>query len=405
MPDGAAAPAWYREVVGALTPPYTGPRPGAPHAGQLAASTPPTRAAGGDAEDVAGYIRTAAAQRGIDPDTAIKVAQSEGGLVPNRTGAFATGKSFWPFQLHYGGAGTPYAQYGTVAGMGNTFTERTGWQPGDPAAWRAATDYALDAAKQQGWGAWYGARNQGITGFQGITRAAPWADTPQTPPEAPSPGSPAGAGSDPAWYRELLGGTGGQRAARGASGAPTTPDAAPSATPVPATGAVGKQALAASWALSNLGSRDFYNLCQRFIEQAYGTGGQYGSAAAAGKALFKTADPAQADVGDLVFFRPDASNGYAGHAAIYLGNGEMVGATNAGVTKDNLLTNPYWRNLLVGFGDPPQGWQGRASTENLVKGAGQLVGSARAAVSGAAPEGGTTGGGPAPAWYQELVGR
>ena len=135
-----------------------------------------------------------------------------------------------------------------------------------------------------------------------------------------------------------------------------------------------RQAIAASWALSNLGSQDFYNLCQRFIEQAYGTGGQYGSAAAAGKALFKTADPAEADVGDLVFFKPDASNGYAGHAAIYLGNGEMVGATNAGVTRDNIFTNPYWSNLLVGFGDPPAQWTGRAGTADLVKGAAAVRG-------------------------------
>ena len=89
-------------------------------------------------------------------------------------------------------------------------------------------------------------------------------------------------------------------------------------------------------------------------------------------------------MGDLVFFRPDASNGYAGHAAIYLGNGEMVGATNAGVTKDNILTNPYWKNLLVGFGDPPDAWKGRASSGDLMKGAGQLVGNAKAAVQGAA---------------------
>jgi len=167
------------------------------------------------------------------------------------------------------------------------------------------------------------------------------------------------------WSPEGGGGPGG--AARAAA------SSAPSA-PVGAT--TEKQAVAASWALSQLGSKAFYNLCQRFIEQAYGTGGQFGSAAAAGKALFKTADPAQADVGDLVFFRPDASNGYAGHAAIYLGNGEMVGATNAGVTRDNLLTNPYWRNLLVGFGDPPSQWSGRSggsSTADLTKGAQQLV--------------------------------
>ena len=80
-------------------------------------------AAGGAVGDVEGYIRKAAAQRGIDPEIAVRVAQSEGGTTePARRGTFATGSSWWPFQLHYGGAGTPYEKYGTVAGMGNTFT-------------------------------------------------------------------------------------------------------------------------------------------------------------------------------------------------------------------------------------------------------------------------------------------
>ena len=366
-----AAPAPSADPTALLSaaPAYAGPKNGAP---------------GG--VGVEGYIRQAAAQRGIDPDIAVRVAQSEGGVTePARRGTFATGSSWWPFQLHYGGAGTPYEKYGTVAGMGNTFTAKTGYQPGDPEAWQAATDYALDAAKQQGWGAWYGARKQGITGFQGINRGAPAAPpaAPATAPVAPPapPPTPSSRGPAPAWWTAVAG----QAPAGSAGGAPSAPvgDA-----PV-------KQAVAASWALSNLGSKDFYNLCQRFIEQAYGTGGQYGSAAAAGKALFKTANPAEADVGDLVFFRGDASNGYAGHAAIYLGNGEMVGATNAGVTKDR-IDSPYWKNLLVGFGDPPDAWKGRASSGDLMKGAGQLVGNAKAAVQGAAQA--------APAWWGAVTG-
>ena len=192
-----------------------------PWAADLLASVGPYRAPeqrGGD-EDVAGYIRQAAAKRGIDPDTAIKVAESEGGLVPNRTGSFATGKSFWPFQLHYGGPG--YEQFGNVAGMGNTFTAQTGHQPGDPAAWRAATDYALDAAQKNGWGAWYGARNVGVTGRQGIGAAPaqapvtdrsagpePWAADllAQSTPSggATAPTGPATAGSGEPWAADLL---------------------------------------------------------------------------------------------------------------------------------------------------------------------------------------------------------
>jgi murein DD-endopeptidase MepM/ murein hydrolase activator NlpD len=146
---------------------------------------------------VEGYIRSAASKRGIDPEVAIRVAQSEGGLVPNRTGSFKTGKSFWPYQLHYGGPG--YEQFGNVAGMGNTFTAQTGYQPGDPNAWQAATDYALDAAAKNGWGAWYGARNQGITGYQGINRSG-------APTAAPAPArsGAAPAGEAPPWVQDLL---------------------------------------------------------------------------------------------------------------------------------------------------------------------------------------------------------
>jgi hypothetical protein len=119
------------------------------------------------------FIRDAARRRGIDPDIAVRVANSEGSVTePARRGTFDTGSSWWAFQLHYGGA--EYPQYGTVAGMGNGFTALTGWQPGDPAAWRDATRYALNRAKASGWGAWYGAAHVGIGRWDGIDRNHPW---------------------------------------------------------------------------------------------------------------------------------------------------------------------------------------------------------------------------------------
>ena len=90
-------------------PAYKGPTPGKP-----AANATPA--------EVESYIRTAASSRGIDPETALRVVQSEGGLEPNRTGTFATGSSWGPLQLHWGGKG--YEHLGTVAGMGNTFTAK-----------------------------------------------------------------------------------------------------------------------------------------------------------------------------------------------------------------------------------------------------------------------------------------
>lgn len=119
------------------------------------------------------FIREAASARGIDPDTAVAVARSEGGVdEPARRGTFDTGSSWWPFQLHYGGQG--YEQYGTVAGMGNGFTKLTGWQPGDPNAWRDSVRYALNRAKAGGWSPWYGAAHVGMSNWEGIDRNHPW---------------------------------------------------------------------------------------------------------------------------------------------------------------------------------------------------------------------------------------
>ena len=119
------------------------------------------------------FIRDAAQKRGIDPDIAVRVALSEGGVTePARRGTFETGSSWWAFQLHYGGAG--YEHYGGTAGMGNDFTRVTGWQPGDPKAWRDATRYALNRARSTGWGSWYGAAHVGISRWQGIDRGKAW---------------------------------------------------------------------------------------------------------------------------------------------------------------------------------------------------------------------------------------
>lgn len=123
--------------------------------------------------EIEGFIRQAATARGIDPDTAVRVARSEGGVDEYaKRGTFSTGSSWWPFQQHYGGAG--YEQYGNVAGQGNGFTALTGWQPGDPAAWKDSVRYALNRAKRDGWGAWYGAAAAGIGRWDGIDRSHPW---------------------------------------------------------------------------------------------------------------------------------------------------------------------------------------------------------------------------------------
>ena len=123
--------------------------------------------------EIEGFLRQAAAARGIDPDVAIRVAKSEGGVDEYAArGTFATGSSWWAYQLHFGGPG--YEQFGTVAGMGTGFSKLTGWHPGDERAWRDAARYGLNRAKASGWGAWYGAAHVGVAQWEGINTAHPW---------------------------------------------------------------------------------------------------------------------------------------------------------------------------------------------------------------------------------------
>jgi hypothetical protein len=143
-------------------------------------ATPPLMPTGVEHTDYEAFLREAAAARGISPDLAVRVANTEGGLTEAaRCGDFSgppwySGKSWWMLQLHYGGHDTPYAAWGGSAGQGNSFTQLTGWQPGDPAAWRDACRYALNRARTGGWGPWYGAASIGVTGWMGIDRQQPW---------------------------------------------------------------------------------------------------------------------------------------------------------------------------------------------------------------------------------------
>lgn len=114
------------------------------------------------------YIEEAAAARGIDPSIAVRVARSEG-LAKGvwQSNYRKNGKrepSYGPFQLLVGGGDTGFPE-----GMGNAFKKATGLDPADPKNVRATIDFALDHAKKNGWGAWYGAKKLGITGKTGIS--------------------------------------------------------------------------------------------------------------------------------------------------------------------------------------------------------------------------------------------
>lgn len=139
------------------------------------------------------YIRQAAAMRGIDPNTAVRVALGEGGLTNpfNRSNApapksqdpsfGAKENSYGPFQLYISGRNAGLGDRALAAGI----DPRKDWQGG--------VNFALDEVKRAGWGQWYGAKAQGITGRMGIggnPSAVPPAvqqlasQAPTTPPQA-----------------------------------------------------------------------------------------------------------------------------------------------------------------------------------------------------------------------------
>lgn len=101
------------------------------------------------------FIRQEAVKNGIDPDTAVKVAQSEG------LGTFLGdgGKSGGAFQLYTGG------------GEGNNFQQTTGLDPLDPKNEKATISYALQRAAQTGWTPWHGAKKIGLGQWDGIMGA------------------------------------------------------------------------------------------------------------------------------------------------------------------------------------------------------------------------------------------
>jgi hypothetical protein len=105
-----------------------------------------------DKAAVTSYIQQAAIARGIDPNVAVAVANSEG----LNTYVGDQGSSFGPYQLHYGG------------GLGDSFTKSTGLDARDQSTVRQQIDYALDNAATSGWGAYHGAARMGIGNFTGI---------------------------------------------------------------------------------------------------------------------------------------------------------------------------------------------------------------------------------------------
>jgi hypothetical protein len=175
-PDDLAA---ARAIPAAGAPPVVGaaasqassalqPAPPQAHPGQAITAAAPVRAAVAvglprSTNEVRDYIRRAAYARGMDPDIALRVALSEGGVNP-ATWVGDHGSSFGPFQLHYGGLA---AGGNAVPGLGESFTRDTGLRASDLSTWRQQVDWSLDHAVRNGWGPWHGAAAAGIAPNQG----------------------------------------------------------------------------------------------------------------------------------------------------------------------------------------------------------------------------------------------
>jgi len=115
------------------------------------------RSSAGDRES---WIRQLASTTGVDPETAMRVARSEGF---NKYGG-DNGTSFGDFQLHVTPGGSGNA-------VGDAFRKQTGLDPSDPANERAMDAFALKWAAAHGWGDFHGAARSGIGPWSGITGA------------------------------------------------------------------------------------------------------------------------------------------------------------------------------------------------------------------------------------------
>lgn len=144
-------------------PTAQGPSTAADMSPQQGAPDQATSTTGGSVE---AFIRQRAAAYGIDPDTAVAVANSEGGTQE------------WARQSDYQYKGQRETSYGPMqlligGGLGDTFMQETGLDPRDPKNGPAATDWALKYASQHGWGDWHGAQRLGLDNYAGIGATTP----------------------------------------------------------------------------------------------------------------------------------------------------------------------------------------------------------------------------------------
>jgi hypothetical protein len=126
------------------------------------ASTPSAPSKGtptkGDPRGLRGYIREQAEKHGVNPDTAVRVAEHEG--LQDFLGDWHNGvaTSAGAFQLHKGGLAEQFQK------------DTGGLDPFDPKNERATIDWSMEhAGRTKSWHPWHGARRAGIGEHEGFS--------------------------------------------------------------------------------------------------------------------------------------------------------------------------------------------------------------------------------------------
>lgn len=161
------------------------------------ASTPTSGGIPGvSAKQVDDYTRQVAQNMGIDPNVASQILGGESSYGQNYTNRRDSNgyPSYGPLQMNM-----------APGAMGDRFQKQTGLDPRNPQTWQAQVVFALNEARQRGWGQWpnTGARRFGEWG--GINRNQQYAGNPYPLPKAgqtrtggktqPNPsGNPSGGG-------------------------------------------------------------------------------------------------------------------------------------------------------------------------------------------------------------------
>lgn len=152
------------------------------------------------------------------------------------------------------------------------------------------------------------------------------------------------------------------------SNTPVTPACRASVPAAPAPAASSKADKAVAWANSQVGSQAYDFMCERFVENAYGTQGRAGSAIALRNQLAGAGQihmDQNIPVGALVFSRNTRWDKGNGHVVIATGGGKYV---SGGVSKSfgNHATvqrlnswNPAGGSEYLGWAHAPASWPGR----------------------------------------------